>query len=59
MFLAAVNFCLFIVGTTQVTRVLMYQRSISGSTEAAMKDLAKDVTSQAKDAEKKAEKELA
>lgn len=56
--LAAVNFCLFIVGTVQVSRIVVYQRSQSGSTEAALKDLAKDVKGTAVDAEKDAEKEL-
>jgi len=58
MFLAAVNFCLFIVGTVQVSRILVYQRSQSGSTEAALKDLATDVKGTAVAAEKSAEKEL-
>lgn len=31
MFLASVNFLLFCVGTTQVTRVLSYQRSLGGT----------------------------
>jgi hypothetical protein len=56
--LAAVNFCLFIVGTVQVSRILVYQRSVSGSTEGALKELAGDVKSTAGAAEKKMEKEL-
>lgn len=56
--MAAVNFCLFIVGTVQVSRILVYQRSVSGSTEGALKDLASDVKSSAGVAEKKLEKEL-
>lgn len=31
MFLASVNFLLFCVGTTQVTRVLNYQKSLKGN----------------------------
>ena len=56
--LAAVNFCLFIVGTVQVSRILVYQRSQTGSTEEAVKVLAKDVKGTAIEAEKSAEKEL-
>lgn len=59
MLLAAVNFCLFIVGTVQVSRILVWQRSQQGSTEAAVKTLADDVKDTAKSTEKKAEKELA
>ena len=57
--LAAVNFCLFLVGTTQVSRILLYQRSVSGSTEGAVKELAGDVEARAKKLEKKAESEMA
>jgi hypothetical protein len=56
--LAAVNFCLFIVGTVQVSRILVYQRSQTGSTEEAVKVLADDVKGTAIKAEKNAEKEL-
>lgn len=51
------NFCLFLVGTTQVTRILLYQQSIKG-TEGALKDMEKDVVSAAKDVEKKVEAKL-
>lgn len=46
------------MGTVQVSRILVYQRSQSGSTEAALKDLATDVKGTAVAAEKSAEKEL-
>ncbi|KAK5065200.1 hypothetical protein LTR84_001037 [Exophiala bonariae] len=57
MLLAAVNFCLFLVGTTQVTRILLYQQSIKG-TEGALKSMEQDVVSAAKDVEKKVEAKL-
>ena len=56
--MAAVNFCLFIVGTVQVSRILVYQRSQSGSTKEALKEIVGDVKSTADAAEKKVEKEL-
>jgi len=34
LFLASVNFLLFSVGVTQVTRVLLYQRSLKGDSVA-------------------------
>lgn len=55
--LAAVNFCLFLVGTTQTARILMYQQSIKG-TEGAIKSLEKDIVTAAKDVEKKVEQKL-
>jgi len=58
MFLAAVNFCLFIVGTVQVSRIFVYHRSLSGSTQGALKGLVSDVKGSAAEAEKEAEKEL-
>jgi len=54
MLLAAVNFSLFIVGTVQVTRILMYQSAQKGSLEAAVKDLGKDAAGTAKSVEKEA-----
>jgi len=33
MFLAAVNFFLGVVGATQVTRILLYRRSLTGAEE--------------------------
>jgi len=59
MLLAAVNFCLFIVGTTQVSRILMYQASVKGSTTEAVKDLAGEVKSEGRLLEEKSKKELA
>lgn len=42
LFLASVNFLLFCVGSTQVTRVLLYQQQLKNeSPEQAAKDLAK------------------
>ena len=38
VFLASVNFCLGLVGITQVTRVLMYQRSLGGVEEAVKQE---------------------
>ena len=35
MFLAAVNFFLFVVGATQVTRIMIYQQSLKGAGEEA------------------------
>lgn len=58
MFLAAVNFCLFCVGTVQVSRILTYQASQKGSLKEGAKALGEDVKDQAKSLENKAEKEL-
>ena len=55
--LALVNFCLFIVGTVQVGRILSYQATQKGSLEAAVKDLAGDVTATAKGTEQEAVKD--
>ncbi|KKY15548.1 hypothetical protein UCRPC4_g06288 [Phaeomoniella chlamydospora] len=54
LLLAAVNAALACVGVVQVTRILLWQRSQSGSTEAAVKDL----EVQAKDSMKKLEGEI-
>jgi len=43
MLLAAVNFCLFLVGSIQVGRILTWQRSQTGSTEAALKNMEMDL----------------
>ena len=56
--LAGVNFALFLVGTIQVGRILSYQRSLTGSTEGALKEMVHDVEGQAKKLENKVEKEL-
>jgi len=55
--LAAVNFCLFLVGTTQVTRIFLYQQSIKGTAGAA-KSLEEEVAGAVKDVEKKVEQKL-
>lgn len=54
MLLAAVNFCLFIVGTVQVTRILMWQSQQQGSLEGAVKVLGEDIKGTAKSAENEA-----
>lgn len=41
-----------------MSRIVVYQRSQSGSTQGALKDLATDVKGTAASAEKEAEKEL-
>jgi hypothetical protein len=56
--LAAVNFCLFIVGTVQVSRILSYNASQKGSLKEGAKGLGEDVKDQAKDLKANAEKEL-
>jgi hypothetical protein len=38
VFLASVNFCLGLVGITQVTRALLYQRSAAGIEEAVKQE---------------------
>ncbi|KAF2017306.1 UPF0041-domain-containing protein [Aaosphaeria arxii CBS 175.79] len=54
MFLAAVNFFLFIVGSTQVARILMYQQSLKNAGEE-IKAEGKELEGDLKAAEKKAE----
>jgi hypothetical protein len=49
--LAAVNCCLFIVGTVQVTRILIWRSKQTGSLTGAVKELGNDITSTAKSAE--------
>jgi hypothetical protein len=56
--LAAVNFCLFLVGTVQCGRILAYQSSQKGSTTEALKSMEKDLEGSAKSLEKKAEAKL-
>ena len=56
--LAAVNFCLFLVGTIQCSRILAYQSSQKGSTTEALKSMEKDIVGSAKNAEKKIEAKL-
>jgi len=58
MLLAAVNFCLFLVGTIQVSRILTYQSSQKGSSTEALKAMEKDIVDSAKGAEKKVEAKL-
>ncbi|OAP56751.1 hypothetical protein AYL99_08863 [Fonsecaea erecta] len=58
MLLAAVNFCLFLVGTIQCSRIFMYRSSQEGSATAALKAMEKDIESSAKVVEKKVEAKL-
>jgi hypothetical protein len=46
-----VNCCLFIVGTVQVTRILIWRSKQTGSLTGAVKELGNDITSTAKSAE--------
>ena len=48
------NGCLFIVGTVQVTRILIWKSQQTGSLKGAMKELGNDLKSTAKSAESKA-----
>jgi mitochondrial pyruvate carrier 2 len=50
--LAAVNFCLFCVGTTQCSRILFYNIEKEGSTGAAFSKLWGDIKGTSKKAEK-------
>lgn len=52
--MAAVNACLATVGAIQVARILSYQRSQAGSTEAMVKELEQG----AKDTLKKTEQQV-
>lgn len=59
IFLATVNFFLFLTGATQTTRILMYQRSLKdaeGQAEAEGKALKEDIKDVAKTVEAKVEK---
>ncbi len=51
--LAAVNFCLFCVGTVQVSRIVSYNKEITGSTGAAFSKMYGDVVGSSKKAEEK------
>lgn len=58
MFLASVNFMLFLVGATQVGRVLIYRQSLKGDSvgqevEAAAKEEGKDLKTAVEKAEAK------
>ncbi|CAI6258864.1 unnamed protein product [Periconia digitata] len=55
MFLAAVNFFLFMVGATQVGRILSYQRSVK-ATEGQVKSEGKELEGELKEVAQKAEK---
>jgi len=54
MLLAAVNFCLFLVGSIQTARILAWQSSQQGSLEGAVKELGEDVKATAKSTEAEA-----
>lgn len=56
--MAAVNFCLFLVGTVQVSRILTYNASQAGSLKEGIKELGQEEKDSAKSLENKAEKEL-
>lgn len=43
IFLASVNFLLFCVGATQVTRVLRYQQGLKGGLEEVKEEVKKEV----------------
>lgn len=59
LFLASVNFLLFCVGATQVTRVLMYQKSLKGETLGEeIKDNVKGEAGKLEQAFEKAEKKV-
>jgi len=58
MLLAAVNFCLFIVGTVQCSRIFAYRSSHKDSQTEALKSMEKDIVDSAKGVEKKAEAKL-
>ncbi|RMZ85989.1 hypothetical protein DV737_g85, partial [Chaetothyriales sp. CBS 132003] len=53
MLLAAVNFCLFIVGTVQVGRILAYNVSLTGSTSEALRRMGRDIAGNTKQTDKK------
>ena len=48
------NFCLFIVGTVQVSRILIWQSQQQGSLEGAAKALGSDLKATAKSTESEA-----
>ncbi|RMZ92571.1 hypothetical protein DV736_g189, partial [Chaetothyriales sp. CBS 134916] len=51
--LAAVNFCLFIVGTVQVGRIFSYNIGLTGSTSAALKRMGRDIVGSTKQTDEK------
>lgn len=55
LFLATVNFFLFVVGATQVTRITLYQRSVQ-NVEGQAKLEGKELEGELKEAVQKAEK---
>lgn len=56
--MAAVNFCLAIVGTVQVSRIYSYRATLKDSPESALKDMGNELKQQAGAVEAKAEKEM-
>jgi len=52
--LAGVNFCLFLVGTIQTSRILAYQSSQKGSLEGGAKELEQEVKDDARRVEQQA-----
>lgn len=54
LFLAAVNFFLFLVGSTQVTRILLHKQSVKNAGQE-IKLEAKEIGRELKEAEKKVE----
>ncbi|EXJ86449.1 hypothetical protein A1O3_03400 [Capronia epimyces CBS 606.96] len=56
--LAAVNFCLALVGSIQCARIFLYKRSVTGSTTEALKELEHDIEGKAKSTEKKIEQKI-
>lgn len=56
--LAAVNFCLFLVGTVQVSRIMLYRASQEGSISEAIKVSAREIAGAAKKVEQKGKEEL-
>ncbi|KIW10302.1 hypothetical protein PV08_11264 [Exophiala spinifera] len=57
MLLAAVNFCLFIVGTIQCTRIFLYNQSVKG-TQGAIEQMEKDVVAPVKKLEAAVEQKV-
>ena len=55
--LAAVNFCLFIVGAIQCSRIFAYNKELTGSTSGAFNRIYGEVAGQAKKVEKDAKAE--
>lgn len=51
------NFCLFIVGAVQCSRIFMYHQSQKG-TEGALKDMEQELEASVKSVEKKVEQKL-